>query len=693
MLNLSWDYFSEIPQELHSSFRDYLIDCLFDKDDKIPVGDVRAYDLSLDFWVPVYLNIIHYESVEYPKGFYFRLCTLFKIDFVGMIPDQDFKYWSADALFHLSIFRSVLIEYTGIENTVQLDWILTWFISPPDLTFKGFSLLTFLQRLYSFYVDYSKDGISHPYRIAVKIERRKEQQKFSQYKRDTTRKKYIEWDSRLTDRFFREADFIQYPDLMLDRIVLQVYSEEFMTWKKDINKKVSSGRVDFLKDAVAESRNYDISLLKKEFGKTDTDEYQKLFRNDYDSRFDLMETRSITQSLQLANQPKVINKTKSGGSLSYYFYEDGCTYWFIASPATKGGPLSLMVSANMLIRVFKKLSEIHPKIIIDYEEEFLKDPNFIPMGWEKEYQVCEQAVLLELQNKALSVYALMLERLGFSKELISNSILIYNINQVEVCWNNPLPLDPIQYMIDIMQHLESRGFHASSLDDKTPMLVTKYISDIEPSVVRFKHKTYIKTKRNLRQELQFFGELKHPCSFWIPGQKIVSEDSTLISDQFFINSDRIKKYLYAKAQLHIIRRTQGFPDAPESFDKEAFLHGYKWYSEKASEPLDNEDRTHLLRLLLADSDLPELFKDFEFFHSFVFRLKSDGYITRKFFTPKTGMGWSNTIFETNIVNSPYFEKMSRGKYRLVSNHHKKRACYFQDFVDKYINYLKQWSIV
>ena len=676
-------------------FKISLIRELFDKEDKVPVADVLAYDLPLDFWVYIRDSIKRYEEEAYPAGLYNRLCEslFFNMDTLTLFDELETSNPGDINHFHLTNFRAVLAEYIGIQDIKKLDRILYCleynFIEQEGLTRGGF-----VGRLCSFYLDYSEDEESHPYRVLVKQAMRKEQQKFSQAKRDITRKKYVEWDSRLTDRFFQEAEFIEYPALMLDRIVLQVYSDTFMTWRKPVKTLVATGAANFLKDAVAESRGYNVSQLRTEFDDIDVEKYLELFGNDLDDRFDIMKTRSIVGSLDLSDKPKLVDKSKAGGSISYYFKEEGCTFWFIAKPASAGGPLSLMVSANMQTRVFRRLVRDYPNIQEAYDEEFLHDPNFIPMGYEDLYCQYEQDELNRLKDKALSVYALMLERLGVPPDVLRTARIKSSINQVEVCWNNDLPLDPVGYMVNVMRYLESWGFYASSLNDKTPMFVTKYVSDIQPGTNRFTHKRYVKTKRNLRQELQFFGELKHPCSFRAEGMGVGPGcvDKSDISRQFFVNSDRIKRYLYAKYQFHLHRRTEGFPEAPESFDIEAFSHGYHKHN-RALKPLDEEGKRRFLQRFLEGSELPEPFRDLGLFNAFVFRIKQDGYITRKFFTPKKGRGWSNKKFEACVSESPHFERISRGKYRPVSKHDKRGGrCYFKQFIDDYYEVLEEWGI-
>lgn len=126
-----------------------------------------------------------------------------------------------------------------------------------------------------------------------------------------------------------------------------------------------------------------------------------------------------------------------------------------------------------------------------------------------------------------------------------------------------------------MDNYHSYDLMDSSFHDNTPLLVTKYMSDIEPNTTRFSHKIYKKTKKNLRNEIVLGNELKLSAD--------IGNGRKPIYAQFFIHPEQMKRYMYAKMIFHFIRRTSGF-------DKEKYQHGYHQWTKNNSDVTDKEKK-------------------------------------------------------------------------------------------------------
>lgn len=689
------DFKNEVLEDLGKN----IILELFGNFGNIPVKDTLAYNLPDSYWEKIRPPILFYKNDDFPRDLYNSLCKFFGLDFFDMIEPADLFSFEGPKLFHLSNFRSVLSAYLGIRLTSVLDSVLFSFGSsfnmPEKKLKKGLSLMGFVESLYNFYYSYEDEKGGHPFRIPCKKLWRKCQQKKSQFVKKTVREEYIIWDSLLTDRFFKEADFLKYPCLMIDRFQVLVYSENLMTYQKNVKLQINSTKKEFIKDVQAEVRAFDTSNLKVEFGQEDVDAYHDRFKNELDERFDFMNYRSLNKALSLSQAPKITNRSDSGGPLRIDYAVQGGTITFYAYPRAEGGPISLFASFNLQQLVLYRIAKEKPEIMKDYKAQFLKEPNFIPLGWEAEYQKHEKEVLEDIKNQAVSTYCVLVRRLGFSFDLIKfieDSIKI-RVTQAEICWNNILPLNPVEYMENIMNRFESWGLFETKIDDSTPLMVTKFRSDITPdTVLAWKH--YVKSKQIMRQELVYGSELTHPCNFHTKGSKYLLGDSSKIHEQFFIDSDRIKKYLYGKAVFHLLRHTEGFSRvASDGFDIEAFSHGFHRFN--LYDQLDEEEKLRSLGVSLKKSGLPEAFKDLNLFISFVEKIKQDGYVTRKLFTPKKGIGWTYYQFNENVMNSYYFERIGRGKYKLkCMGSNNCRSCdddilYFVNFVDEFHVKLKK----
>jgi hypothetical protein len=356
---------------------------------------------------------------------------------------------------------------------------------------------------------------------------------------------------------------------------------------------------------------------------------------DLNEEYDFMKHRSILTDYNLTSVPKVYKD-------SYLWETEGATYRFRNNPP-KGAPVSLFIYANLQRIVYKKMKEDIPEVEEAFNNELLDENNFIPMGYEKEYQKYEFEALQELKHKAKKAYYKMLERDGFEQEEIRKSPLEFNISQIEICWNTPLPLDPIKHMKKVMDNYHSYNLMNSSFHDNTPLLVTKYISDIEPNTTRFSHKIYKKTKKNLRNEIVLGNELKLSAD--------IGNGRKPIHSQFFINPEQMKHYMYTKLIFHFTRRTSGF-------DKEKYQHGYHQWT-RMNSIIEDRDKEHYLSALLRYADLHEDFKEVSFFNNLMDELQMKGFVTRKFFQPK-----SNKFFDNNIGKSVNFERIGRGKYRV-----------------------------
>lgn len=604
-----------------------IIEKLFGDESKIPIADVKSYELPTSFWRSTESVFEDHKQNKYDIDLFNRfqedICV-----FDSFLEDAPIP------------FSELLGKHLGITEKESIE---QYYSKPEDIE----RLAEFNDIICDYY---RKNG----HRIKIDKFLKNEKSKFSNFKREFVRDQYLEWDTLLTDDFYKnDSEHIEYPALMIDRISLQVYSKEYLTFKSNVKKAIRNTMHRFQHEVEIERyMRHKNELSNKGYSIEDIEDYAySCLPADLEEEYDFMKHRSILPDYNLTSVPKAYKD-------SYLWETEGVTYRFRNNPP-KGAPVSLFIYANLQRIVYKKMKEDIPEVEEAFNNELLDENNFIPIGYEKEYQKYEFEALQELKHKAKKAYYKMLEREGFEQEEIRKAPLEFNISQIEICWNTPLPLDPIKHMKKVMDNYHSYNLMDSSFHDNTPLLVTKYMSDIEPNTTRFSHKIYKKTKKNLRNEIVLGNELKLSAD--------IGNGRKPIYAQFFIHPEQMKRYMYAKLTFHFTRRTSGF-------DKEKYQHGYHQWTRMNSEVTD-DDQKQYLTAYLQSTELHESFKDISFFNNLVNELRTKGFVTRKFFHP-----WSNRFFDKNVSKSDDFERMKRGRYRV------RHGSYLEDIMTNYMKF-------
>jgi len=256
----------------------------------------------------------------------------------------------------------------------------------------------------------------------------------------------------------------------------------------------------------------------------------------------------------------------------------------------------------------------------------------------------EQAAISELNREAIEVYEeMMVQRLKFDADEVSEAPKSVALQQIEVCWNQPRPFDVFHYMMDKINYFEEIGLKHISFHSDTPLMVTDYPSDIYPKIVRIAHKIYMKTKMNLRNELILGNELKTDVPFL----------NGTLSDLFFADSDVAKKFTYSKFVLQVLRRTVGLEEEKYRHADLNFVQmkrgGHEW-------------KRSYLQGLLDRAGVPAEFSDVDFFDVFSDILDSRGSVHRKNFSHLTAKQYRRVVSESRD-----FVRAGHGKYRLREN--------------------------
>lgn len=253
----------------------------------------------------------------------------------------------------------------------------------------------------------------------------------------------------------------------------------------------------------------------------------------------------------------------------------------------------------------------------------------------------EQGVISELYKEAVSLYeSLLIDRLLFERSDVYEAPKKVSISQIEICWNQKRPFDVFHYLTDKINFFKEIGLNHMDFHSDTPLMVTKYPSDIVPQLIRFAHKIYLKTKMNLRNEIILGQELKTRVSFM----------SGTLSDLFFMDSHLAKHYAYSKFILQHLRRTLGLAE-------EKYRHGYLRFVQ--TKRGDQEWKKKYLEGILKDSGIPEEFTDIEFFDVFSDLIEVYGFVHRRNFSHLTYKQYRRLVSE-----SPNFRRMGHGRYRI-----------------------------
>lgn len=232
--------------------------------------------------------------------------------------------------------------------------------------------------LYDWMISILRDYlISKNYFRRLKSAERKVKKRFADYRRTLLRDKYQEYDSKISQEFFeKDPVLIEYPELMIDRINISVYSEEFMGYKDTVAGTVNVSPME--KDIETEQLMYAKRNLENE-GYSD-EEIESLFPIGLDKDFSFMENRSVLSGFKLKEKPK---KIKDGNGSSLLWRTEGITYRFVYVHPSGFGPIRLDMYANMQRIIYNKIAMDCPEIIGAYNEELIEETNFIPLGFEK----------------------------------------------------------------------------------------------------------------------------------------------------------------------------------------------------------------------------------------------------------------------------------------------------------------------
>jgi hypothetical protein len=562
-----------------------------------------AYEIPLEFWQRVQDDLEEYRTTELQYTTLLRLAEL----------ANEYDFYEN---FSREISRVLKIGASSVSSLLdrrELD---------------EYDLVDLNDRLLD---HFAENGLA----IEIDNIRRQRTQRFSMKRKDIIRANYREFEEARTALDFQQRkDSIDFPVLMLDRVELMIYSDEYMSYKKDVRAILEDSKFSFYVDierAEYTRRDY----LDAGYTAEEIDMYCPV---NLDEQFSMIKNRSVLSNCQVTGKPK---KVRDGSGWSMVWREDGVLYRFNYMPPA-GRSVSLMLQLNMQRRVWKAILADHPGLDGVFNNEFLKESNFTPIGHEHLYVQYEKRVFDSLLQQAKTVYNKQMDLNGFKD--VRSATKICRVLQSEVCWNQPLPVDPGLHLWLKYDSLRSIGLRPQ-LDAGTPLIVTDFYSDVDPGRVRFAHKEYQKTKKNLRSEVIFTAtELKNKID--ILGLHDISFTFNMksLSDYFLEDLDLIKKYLYFK----LYRRYEQINGILE--------HGYYDWRNQDYVISDSKVLDILKSVLDSFDDLPSWLKDVDLFSSII----DQDFLTRSFFKNLTAMQ-----FRLRVRGDPIFRKISHGKYRLI----------------------------
>ncbi|WP_340819059.1 hypothetical protein [Methanolobus sp. WCC4] len=587
---------------MSSSEVETIIGRLFKDADRIPVYDRMAYSLPVEFWKRIENDILQFSTTELQYTTLLRLATLAnEYDFYDPLKREISQ--------HLNLELEDVVPFLEKQNFDQYD-----------IGSLNYRLEKFLE----------DNGLG----IEIDNIRRNHRQRLAMKRRDIIRTNYIEYEEARTALAFqsvwKEFDF---PDLMLDRVEIMVFSEEYFTFKKDVQKIIEDSKFSFSIDidrAEYTRRDY----LDAGYSPEEVDMYCPV---NLDEQFDFVKNRSVLSLCSLTSKPK---KTRDGSGWSYVWREEGAIYRYNYRPP-KGRPVSLMMHVNMQRSVWLEIVKDHPEYADLYDAEFLKESNFIPTECVHLYKEYEKRVFDAAVMKANQVFIKMMEHNGFTG--VAHVKKQFRILQCEVCWNQPMPVDPGTHLWLKYDRLRSVGLNPQ-IDADTPLLVTEFRSDVDATRLRYIHKEYRKSKKILRSEIILKGELKNRID--ILGIRDIQFTLSMpsLSDYFLEDLDLIKKYLFFKLHRRY-DQINGLLD-----------HGYyNWLND--DHLIDDELKREVLQGVLDSfDDLPQWLKDVDLFDSLV----DQEYLTKAFF-----QNLSERKYRSRVREDPIFKKISHGRYRLI----------------------------
>ena len=208
-----------------------------------------------------------------------------------------------------------------------------------------------------------------------------------------------------------------------------------------------------------------------------------------------------------------------------------------------------------------------------------------------------------------------------------------------------MPLDTYMYLADRAIFMHQAGIEEVNTFAKTPLMLVKFMSDIDPTQILFAYKLYKKSKKILRNEIILGNELKAASP----------TGSGTLSDFFFNNAAEAKKYVFFCFVLEYLRQTEGL-------NEEQYQHGYHRFVKMDWE--SEEHKKRYLQTLLINSKIQKEFQDVEFFDVFADQIFVVGFVDRRFFSNLTDMQYRRIVRESGV-----FERKCRGEYRPRENSH------------------------
>nr|WP_321496315.1 hypothetical protein [uncultured Methanolobus sp.] len=586
-----------------------IVNSLFGDETNIPVSDVTAYDIPLEFWQCIQKDITEYIETE------LQWTTLLRYAEAA----NQFEYYKE--------FSEALFTFLDLDIESDPE---TFFEKEMYKEEQRTTISSLNSYLYSLFSD---NGL----KIEADKIKKNQQQRQSMKKLEMVRDAYREYEEiKTVEQFIELLDEIDFPEVIgVDRLQLVYRSEEYVTYKKDVKAVINDSKYSFY--AEVQRAEYTRNNLREAgYSQDEIDMYCPV---DLEEHYDYIKNRSIFSEYKVTSKPK---KVRDGSGWSYLWKTEGVTYVFNVEPP-HGRPVSLMVHANMQILVWKAIVEDYPQYQEAYDKEFLKEPNFIPTQYMHLYKQYEKQVFNELKQRSKKIYYKQMELHGFTG--VKDSTLRVNLVQLELCWNQPMPVNPNAYLIHKYANLSKIGLHPK-LDAMTPLIVTEFRSDVDTSCIRFAHKEYRKSKNILRSEIIIKGrELKNRINLLGENYSLSFILGPTLSDNFLRNIETTKKYFYFK----LYRRYQQVSGTLE--------HGY--YTWRNSEFNIAEDTKIRILKSVLDSydDLPYWIKEVSFFDSLV----DQDFVRRSFFKNFTEMQFRYRVRE----NPELFTKIGRGKYRLL----------------------------
>ena len=592
-----------------------IIERIFGSPDRVPVYDRTAYIIPVEFWQRVEAEINDFRDTGLQYTTFIRLSEL----------AREYRYYETFLKKCIKFLRNVTTLPTGTPAGL---FDIESFISAKLNSDEHFDITALNDHLLDIFRD---NGL----RLHADLIDTRRKQRFGMKKRDIVREAYREYEEKLTSEAYRiECDTIKFPELMLDRVVWMIYSDEHISFKGDIKDTISANRSGF---------DFMVMTDRAEYTRRDylaanytDEEVNEFVPHNLDDEFDLIKHRSVLTNYDLTSKPKLV---RDGIGWSYLWQTAGVTYRFNHDPP-QGRAVSLMMLTNMQVLTWQEILNRESntdELQTAYDNEFLKESNFIPTGYEHLYRKYECEVFHNLISKSTKTYHEMMGSIGFPK--ITSSTLNARVMQAELCWNKSMPLDLGSHLWHRYDVLRKIGLNPE-LHAKTPLLHTPFSSDVDTGFIRFDHKEYRKSKRVFRNEIIFMSELKNHVD--------LREISTrrkpgTISDYFIDDLELTKKYLYYK--LH--RRYDQMDGTSE--------HGY--YDWRNSSVDLSKYRIHatLTNVLQDYPDLPSWLKDVKQFDVLV----DQEHLTRKFFT-----NLSKKQYELRVQRDPLFQKTGHGRYRL-----------------------------